>query len=94
MNKTNAIIAAYDQLSAVRVHDGLRLVAAPSTIDPEKCAGAGRCAGCQAPGVTTQPQSCYVTERLASGAARVAGRFCMSPDRKDGRNIYWKPVKE
>lgn len=94
MNETNAVAVSYDQLSAVRKHDGLRLVAAPSPIDPEKCTGRGRCAGCAAAGNAARSQSCFVTEWPGPGLAVVAGRSCMSPDRKDGRNIIWKPVKE
>ena len=76
----DGITVSYDQLTAVRKSDGLRLTAFPYDL------GRGRrCYGCAVPSIQNGGRpSCYSGESES--------RRCIKRTRKDNRDIIW--VKE
>lgn len=79
----NDIIISFDQQAAVRVSDGLKLVAVPGA--------EGRCVGCEA-GDHESLFSCGGRTCKSSWATDPLIRCCNSRARRDARNIIWRPA--
>ena len=92
MNDKNAITVSFDQTTAVRNRDGLRLKAVPCDPAQPDAGYCTRCDGCQVPGA--EGGGCDASEySLGYRAFKTEfPRFCMRTERKDGRNIRWGAV--
>lgn len=89
MADANPIRISFDQMTAVRTTDGLRLKAQYRPPEAPLC-GHGRCTGCRAGDYSS---GCLLAPPYnRRDPVLVFDKQCMSNARKDGRCITWVPA--
>lgn len=90
MSDLNPITVSFDEMSAVRVADGLRLKASFRPESSLPC-GTDRCTGCEA-GDHIGP-ACFLADPLSRYNPTLKyEKHCMPASRKDRRCVTWVPA--